>query len=158
MEPLTLDMDGLLAYQMNRPPYLMMDKAEVVIPGKSACGYKDLPPETWFFQCHFPGDPNMPGMLQVEALVQMAALTVLTLDGNKGKIVYLTKVKNVTFRRKILPGDRYEMKTELLSWRRGIGKCVGTGSVDGETACRAEFGIVMPEVIAGLNPTARQQG
>jgi 3-hydroxyacyl-[acyl-carrier-protein] dehydratase len=149
---MALDMDGLLAYQMNRPPYLMMDAADEVIPGKSARGYKDLPSDTWFFQCHFPGDPNMPGMLQVEALVQMAALSVLTLDGNKGKIVYLTKLANVTFKRKIVPGDRYDMETELLSWRRGIGKCVGTGYVNGELACKAEFGIVMPDVLAALRP------
>lgn len=152
MDALTLDMDGLLAYQMNRSPYLMMDCAEEVIPGKSAKGYKDLPADTWFFDCHFPGDPNMPGMLQVEALVQMAALAVLTLPGNKGKICYLTNVKNMSLRRKIVPGDRYSMETELLSWRRGIGKCVGTGSVDGEVACKAEFGIVMPDVLEALRP------
>jgi len=152
LESLSLDMDGLFAYQMNRPPYLMMDRAEEVIPGKSARGYKDLPPDTWFFECHFPGDPNMPGMLQVEALVQMAALTVLSQPGNKGKIVYLTNVKNIILRRKVVPGDRYYMDTELISWRRGIGKCVGTGSVNGETACKAEFGIVMPDVLAALSP------
>lgn len=152
MQTLALDMEGLLAYQMNRPPYLMMDAAEEVIPGNSARGYKDLPPDTWFFQCHFPGDPNMPGMLQVEALVQMAALSVLTLPDNKGKIVYLTNVKNIILRRKIVPGDRLIMETELLSWRRGIGKCTGTGTVGGEIACKAEFGIVMPDVLAALRP------
>ena len=154
MKAMALDMEGLLAHQMNRPPYLMMDAADEIIPGKSARGYKDLPKDTWFFQCHFPGDPNMPGMLQVEALVQMAALSVLTLEGNKGKIVYLTNVKNIILRRKIVPGDRYHMKTELLSWRRGIGKCVGTGTVEGEIACKAEFGIVMPDVLAALRPRA----
>ena len=152
MQAMALDMEGLLAHQMNRPPYLMMDAAEEIVPGKSARGYKDLPSDTWFFQCHFPGDPNMPGMLQVEALVQMAALSVLTLAGNKGKIVYLTNVKNIILRRKIVPGDRYYMETDLLSWRRGIGKCVGTGTVDGEVACKAEFGIVMPDVLAALRP------
>lgn len=152
MQPITLDMEGLLAYQMNRPPYLMMDAAEEIIPGKSARGYKDLPKETWFFDCHFPGDPNMPGMLQVEALVQMAALSVLTLPGNKGKIVYLTNVKDIVLRRKIVPGDRYVMDTKLLSWRRGIGKCTGTGTVNGELACKAEFGIVMPDMLAALSP------
>jgi len=152
LQALSLDMEGLLAYQKNRPPYLMMDAAEEVVPGKSARGYKDLPPETWFFQCHFPGDPNMPGMLQVEALVQMAALSVLTLPDNKGKIIYLTNVKNIALRRKVVPGDRYTMETELLSWRRGIGKCVGTGSVNGDVACKAEFGIVMPDVLSALRP------
>jgi len=152
LEEIALDIDGLLEYQMNRPPYLMMDAAEHIVPGKSARGYKDLPVDTWFFECHFAGDPNMPGMLQTEALVQMAALSVLTLPGNKGKIVYLTNVKNMTLRRKVIPGDRFHMDTELLSWRRGIGKCIGTGTVDGEIACKAEFGIVMPDILEAFRP------
>ncbi|MBL4790646.1 MAG: beta-hydroxyacyl-ACP dehydratase [Kordiimonadaceae bacterium] len=152
METLSLDMDGLLAYQKNRPPYLMMDFAEEITPGESARGYKDLPADTWFFKCHFPGDPNMPGMLQTEAMVQMAALTVLTLPGNKGKIVYLTNVKNISFRRKIIPGDRLCLDTKLLSWRRGLGKCSAVGTVDGEIACKAEFGIVMPDVLESFQP------
>jgi 3-hydroxyacyl-[acyl-carrier-protein] dehydratase len=130
----------------------MMDAAEEIIPGKSARGYKDFPPDTWFFECHFPGDPNVPGMLQSEALVQMAALTVLTLPGNKGKVVYLTSVSKLLLRRKILPGDRLVMETELHSWRRGIGKCSGVGTVDGEVACIAEFSIVMPDVLNEFQP------
>jgi len=157
LEKLALDLNGLLEYQMNRPPYLMMDAAEEIIPGKSARGYKDLPPDTWFFQCHFPGDPNMPGMLQTEALVQMAALSVLSLPGNKGKIVYLTNVKNIVLRRKIVPGDRLSMETELLSWRRGIGKCTGTGTVNGELACKAEFGIVMPDELEAFRPKSGEK-
>lgn len=155
MDKLSLDMDGLLAYQRNRPPYLMMDAATEVIPGVSAKGYKDLPEDTWFFDCHFPGDPNMPGLLQTEALVQVAALAVLTLPGNKGDIVYLTSMTKLQLKRKIVPGDRYEMETELLSWRRGIGKCRGTGSVGGQVACIAEFGIVMPRILEELSPKNR---
>ena len=89
MESLILDKRGIHEYQQNRHPYLLIDFAEEVIPGVSAKGYKDLTLNDWFFKVHFPGDPNMPGMLQIEALVQMCALIVLTLPGNKGKIVEL---------------------------------------------------------------------
>ena len=147
MESMTLDRDGLLEYQKNRPPYLLMDRAEEVVPGLSARGYLDLPEDFWFFECHFPGDPNMPGLLQTEALVQMAALSVVTLPGNKGKIVYLTNVSKISLRRKVIAGDRYCMDTKLLSWRRGVGKCEGVGTVNGEKACEAEFKIVMPDVM-----------
>jgi len=141
-----LDRQGIHEYQQNRDPYLMIDAAEEVVPGVSAKGYKDLK-DDWFFECHWPGDPNMPGMLQIEALVQMGALTVLTLPGNKGKIVYVTSANNLKFSRKIIQGDRLAIETKLLSWKRGLGHCSGTGSVNGEIACQADFSIVMPSVL-----------
>lgn len=146
-EKLRLDLKGICEYQRNRRPYLLIDFAEEVIPGVSAKGYRDLTAKDWFFECHWPGDPNMPGMLQIEALVQMCALTVLTLPGNKGKVVYLTSANNIKFSRKIVQGDRLDIETKLLSWKRGIGACSGAGSVNGEIACRADFTIVMPDVL-----------
>ena len=145
MESLRLDLKGIHEYQQNRHPYLLIDFAEEVIPGVSAKGYKDLTGKDWFFKCHWPGDPNMPGMLQIESLVQMAALTVLTLPGNKGKVVYLTSANNIKLSRKIVMGDRLDIETKLLLWKRGIGNCSGTGSVNGEIACRADFTIIMPD-------------
>jgi 3-hydroxyacyl-[acyl-carrier-protein] dehydratase len=145
IETLRLDKNGIQEYQQNRYPYLMIDFAEEVLPGISAKGYKDLTKDDWFFKCHWPEDPNMPGMLQIEALVQMAALTVLSLPGNKGKIVYLTSANNIRLSKKVIAGDRLDIETKLLSWKRGMGNCTGTGSVNGEIACRADFTIVMPD-------------
>ena len=147
MTPLRLDRDGVLEYQQNRDPYLFIDVAEEVIPGVSAKGFRQLKQDDWFFKVHWPSDPNMPGMLQVEALIQLCALTVLTLPGNKGKIVYVTSLNHIKLSEKVLPGDRFEMVTELHSWRRGIGQCSGTGSVRGKVACRAEFNIVVPSIL-----------
>jgi 3-hydroxyacyl-[acyl-carrier-protein] dehydratase len=147
MKILKLDLNGLYEYQQNRPPYLMIDAADEVIPGVSARGYKKLSQNDWWFEVHWPGDPNMPGMLQVEALVQMSALSVLTLPGNKGKVVYLISANNIKLSKKVLVGDCFEIETQLLSWKRGLGHCVGTGSVNGEIACKAEFNIVMPDLI-----------
>ena len=95
MNKITLDFEGILEYQKNRFPYLMIDVATEIIPGKSAKGFKNLTSNDWFFDCHFEGDPNMPGMLQAEALVQMSALSVLTLPGNKGKVVYLVSAEKI---------------------------------------------------------------
>ena len=76
------------------------------MPGKSAKGYKDLKSDEWFFKVHWKNDPNVPGMLQIESLVQMAALSILTLPGNKGKIVYLTSAIILRFIKKIIPNTR----------------------------------------------------
>ena len=78
---------------------MLIDVAEEVIPGVSAKGYKNLTKNDWFFKCHFEGDPNMPGLLQIESLVQMAALSVVTLPNNKGRIIYLTSANNIKFKK-----------------------------------------------------------
>ena len=67
---LKLDKNDIIKYQKNRPPYLMIDHATEVIPGVSAKGYKDFPNDEWFFTVHWENDPNVPGMLQIESLVQ----------------------------------------------------------------------------------------
>ncbi len=153
--PLKLNVNEIHEYEQNRPPYRMIDFAEEVIPGISAKGYKLLNEDEWFFPVHFPGDPNMPGMLQIEALVQMCALTVLTLNGNKGKVVYLLSANNIKLKRKVLPGDRLYLDTKLLSWKRGIGNCTGTGSVNGEISCQADFQIVMPDILKQFRVTKK---
>lgn len=151
-EALRLDLDGLLEYQKNRPPYLMIDCAEEVIPGVSAKGYKQLTEKDWFFECHFPGDPNMPGMLQIEAMIQLSALMVLTLPGNKGKVAYVTSATNLKFLRKILPGDRLDIEAKLLSWKRGIGQCAAKGMVNGKLVCQADFTYVLPHILDSYKP------
>ena len=142
-----LDIKGIHEYQQNRFPYHLVDVAEEVVPGVSAKGYKHLSINDWFFDCHFPEDPNMPGMLQIEAMVQLCALTIFTLDGNKGKVAYLSSASNLKWSRKVVPGDRLDMDTKLVSFKRGIGLCTGIGSVNGELTCKADFTLVLPHVL-----------
>ena len=100
MKPIVLNKKDIYEYQQNREPYLMIDYATQVFPGVSSSGYKDFKPTDWFFKVHWPKDPNVPGMLQIEALVQMSALAILSLPGNKGKVVYLTSATNLKFLKK----------------------------------------------------------
>ena len=144
----SLDRAGIQEFQQNRDPYLMVDYADRIIPGVSATGYKDLRKDEWFFKVHWPGDPNMPGMLQIEALVQMGALSVLTLQGNKGKLVYLVDVEKAKFLRKVVPGDRLSIETELISFKRGVGRCFGKGLVEDRPACSAEFKFLLPHIVS----------
>ena len=118
-----LDKNKILEYQKNREPYLMIDFVEEVIPGKSARGYKDLSEKEWFFKVHWENDPNMPGMLQIEALVQMSALSILCLPGNKGKVMYLVSATNLKFIKKILPKTRLYIDTKVKSYKRGLAIC-----------------------------------
>ena len=109
-----LDLKGIKEYQQNRHPYLMIDYVDEVIPGKSAKGYKNLTQNEWYFPKHFPGGPNMPGALQLEALAQMLTVALTTLPGNKGKVTHALK-HTVRFRKEVLPGEKFIIKTELNS-------------------------------------------
>ena len=146
MEKITLDLTGIHDYQQNRFPYLLIDYANEVIPGKSAKGYKDLLRDDWWVKVHFPKDPNMPGALQIEAIVQLGALMVTTLPGNKGEIVYLVSANKLKFRKKAVPGNRLLLDTELISWRRGYGKARGSAYIQDKLACSVEFEFVMPSI------------
>ena len=147
MEKIILDKKGIHEYQQNRAPYLMIDFATEIIPGKSAKGYKDLNNDEWFFQVHWPKDPNMPGMLQVEALVQMCALSILCLPGNKGKVMYLASANNLKFIKKIVPNDRLYIETKIKSYKRGLAICEGIGLVEKKMVCKAEFNLILPDEI-----------
>ena len=146
-----LNKEQILEYQQNRPPYLMIDFAEEVVPGKSAKGYKDFKEDEWFFKVHWPRDPNVPGMLQIEALVQMSALSILSLPGNKGKVMYLTSANNIKFIKKIIPNKRLYIETKVKSFKRGLAICEGLGLVEKQIACKAEFNLILPEEIKKYN-------
>ncbi len=145
MKKISLDNKGILEYQKNRFPYLMIDVAEEIIPGKLAKGFKNLSSNEWFFKCHFPGDPNMPGMLQIEAMVQLSALIILTLPDNKGKIMYISKLKKAIFKKKVLIGDKFIMETHLNSFNRGIASFTAKAFVKENKASEAEFELVLPD-------------
>ena len=146
-----LNKEQILEYQQNRPPYLMIDFAEEVVPGKSAKGYKDFKEDEWFFKVHWPRDPNVPGMLQIEALVQMSALSILSLPGNKGKVMYLTSANNIKFIKKIIPNKRLYIETKVKTFKRGLAICEGLGLIEKQITCKAEFNLILPEEIKKYN-------
>jgi len=136
----------LQEYQPNRYPFLMIDHIDLVVPGKKAIGYKNLTLNEWYFPKHFPGAPNMPGALQLEALAQMLTVAITTLPGLKGKVTHALQ-HTVRFKREILPGERLDIQADLISWNRGVAKGVGVGSVNGEIACQADMLITIPEIL-----------
>ena len=151
MNKLTLDLEGIKDYQQNREPYLLIDYASEVIPGVSAKGYKDLNENEWFFRVHWPNDPNLPGMLQIESLVQMSALAILSLPGNKGKVVYLTSANNLKFIKKIIPNSRLNIETKIKNFKRGVANCEGLGKINEEIVCKADFNLIVPDEIKKYN-------
>ncbi len=151
MKTFSLNHLELLEYQPNRYPFLMIDYVTKVKPGKLAEGYKNFTNNEWFFPIHFPGAPNVPGALQLEAMAQMLTVAITTLPGNKGKVTHAISHK-VSFKKEIFPGKKLIIKTKVESWSRGICKGFGKGIIDGEVACEADMVISIPEILKKFLP------
>ena len=93
----------------------------------------------------------MPGMLQIEALVQMSSLAILTLPNNKGKIMYLTSSNNLKFIKKVIPNSRLTIETKIKSFKRGIAMCDGIGMIKNDLVCKAEFTLILPDQLKKYN-------
>ena len=147
---IVFDFEQIKEIQKNIYPFLMVDRVTNLVPGKEIAGYKNLTGNEWFFDCHWEGNSNMPGMLQLEALLQISSLIILSSDGHASKAMYVVNLKNADFRRKILPGDRLDLNSSLVDFRRGIAKFSAKATVDGVLACAAQFSLVLPELVVGV--------
>ena len=139
-----LNKKDIIKIQKNRDPFLLIDYATKVIPGKSVEGYKNLKKNEWFFKVHWPGDPNMPGMLQVEAMAQMSSLIVLTMPKMAGRTLYIADSNNIKFFKKVVPGDKLKIISKLISNKRGLYKFESEGYINSKIACKASFTLILP--------------
>lgn len=122
-----------------RNPYLLIDKVTEIIPGTSARGYKCLTANEWFFPVHFPENPMMPGMIQMEALLQMLSLTVLAIDGNAGLPIRGIAANNIRLRERVAPGCKMFIESELLSFEDGIAEGTARGIINDHEVCSGSF-------------------
>jgi 3-hydroxyacyl-[acyl-carrier-protein] dehydratase len=123
----------------HRFPFLLVDRVVELEAGKRAVGIKNVSIGEPFFQGHFPDYPVMPGVLIVEAIAQVGAIAMLSLDDYKGRIAFFAGIDNVRFKRQVKPGDVLRLEVELGQIRRNIGTGSGTATVNGEIACKGEF-------------------
>lgn len=123
----------------HRHPFLLVDTIEELEPGIKAVGYKCVTYDEPFFRGHFPQEPVMPGVLQVEACAQIGAVAILSVTENKGKTAYFGAINNARFKRKVVPGDKLRMECEIIKQKGPLGIGKATATVDGEVALTAEL-------------------
>ena len=140
-----LDTNEVLKLLPHRYPFLLVDRI-LGFEGDTKCiGQKNLTINELFFQGHFPGHPIMPGVLQVEAMAQVASILMLRIPENQGKIGYFMSCDKVKWRRPVVPGDVLIIETELTKMRGAIGVANGRCLVNGEITCEAELKFIVQE-------------
>jgi len=140
-----LDTNEVLKLLPHRYPFLLVDRI-LGFEGERKCvGQKNLTMNELFFQGHFPGHPVMPGVLQVEAMAQVASILMLRIPENMGKIGYFMSCDKVKWRRPVVPGDVLIIETELTKMRGAIGVATGRCLVNGEVTCEAELKFMVQD-------------
>lgn len=124
----------------HRYPMQLVDKV-VAIGATSIVGIKNVTSNEPFFQGHFPNEPVMPGVLQVEAMAQCGGLIVLnTMEDSEKYTAYFIKIDGVKFRKKVVPGDTLVFKVNLLGpVRHGISTLHGYAFVGDDLVCEATY-------------------
>ena len=124
----------------HRYPFALIDKV-ISIGANHIVGVKNVTVNEPFFQGHFPEEPVMPGVLQIEAMAQCGGLFILnTVDEPERYSTYFMKIDGVKFRQKVVPGDTLIFRVELLApMRRGISSMKGYVFVGEKVVCEAEF-------------------
>ena len=138
----SLDIVQIMKILPHRFPFLMLDKV-TSIEGNRVTAVKNISINEPFFAGHFPNHPIMPGVLQLEAIAQVAGILMLRQAENWGKIAYFMAADEVKWRKPVRPGDTLVIDVELTKVRGKIGKAKGVCLVDSEAVSEAEVTFML---------------
>ena len=134
-----LDREQIKEILPHRDPFLLIDGILEMEQGQRIVGIKNVSADEYYFQGHFPEKPVMPGVLIVEALAQVGAVAILSMEEYKGKIAYLGGIKEAKFRQMVFPGDTLRLEVTLGRMRSNIGTGEAVAYVGDKVACKCSI-------------------
>lgn len=150
-----LEKDEIKKYLLIDEPYLFVDKVEIVA-GESATGVRYFPNDEWFFKCHFLTDPVVPGVFQLEHIMQTAVMALLIQEIPDANIIYGKNFTDVNFLSFVRQGETLHCDTKIKYFRRGLGAAEGCAWVlrnDNKViTSTAKFQMVSPTLLNKFVP------
>lgn len=137
-----MDIEEVMKWLPHRYPFLMVDRI-LKIEGNRIVGLKNVTMNEPFFQGHFPGHPIMPGVLQLEAMAQVAGILLIKKTEAARQLAYFMAAEDVKWRKPVRPGDALIIDVELTKARGKIGKAKGLCKVGGEVVSEAEVTFML---------------
>lgn len=144
-ETVSLDHAAVLRAIPHRPPFLFVDAVPELEKGRRIRAVREIRASDDYFAGHFPGEPVMPGVLQIEALAQALCILIAESfpEAAAGKRPAFAGIEDVRFRRAVRPGDVLELHVELVQFRRGFATANAFASVGGEKVAEAVLKATM---------------
>lgn len=141
-----LEADQIEQIIPHRYPFLLVDRMIEIEEGKRGIGIKNVTANEWFFEGHFPGNKVMPGVLVVEAMAQVAAVTLLKGSDAGGKTPMFGGIEDMRFRKPVVPGDQLRMEFTLEKLRGPVGKGHVRATVDGKVAAEGNITFALVDL------------
>jgi UDP-3-O-[3-hydroxymyristoyl] N-acetylglucosamine deacetylase/3-hydroxyacyl-[acyl-carrier-protein] dehydratase len=142
-----MDIHAVMRLLPHRYPFLLVDRI-VKIEGNNIVGIKNVTVNEPCFQGHFPGHPVMPGVLQLEAIAQVAGILMYKRIEKEGQIAYFMSAEQVKWRKPVHPGDVLVIEVEMTKLRGKVGKARGQCKVQGEVVSEAEVTFIVMDALA----------
>jgi len=133
------DIEEIKRILPHRYPFLMVDRVIEWEEDNRVVGIKNVTANEGYFEGHFPQLPIMPGVLQIEALAQLAGILLFRNKKDNNTIGYFRSIENVKFRRPVVPGDQLRLEVQMLRKKGNLAKFSGRASVNAELTTEAEF-------------------
>lgn len=138
-----LDVREIAKILPHRYPFLLVDKVIELDGYRRAVGIKNVSFNEPFFQGHFPGQPIMPGVLQIEAMAQLAGVLLMRKSENQAKVAVLLSLDGVKLRKSVVPGDQLRLEVETIKIKARTGEVFARATVDGQLVAEANMKFML---------------
>ncbi len=135
----TLEIEEIMSLLPHRYPFLLVDRIVECDDEKHIVGIKNVTVNEPFFQGHFPGQPVMPGVLQLEAMAQTAGILLNRIAGNPDGVPFFMGIDGARFRQVVKPGDQLRIEVEITKLRSKLARFKARALVGEKLASEAEM-------------------